>query len=286
VRTEPERAEERGNEARHERASATIRHVMFDWWRTHRRQRILEAPLPAEHIAFIERNVRYYGRLPAEAQQRLRDLVQVFVAEKHWEGCGGLALSDEMKVTIAAQACLLVLELPHRLFDNVTSIYVYPSTVVRPPDEGGVFVRPRELVVSGPIALYGEAHVRGPVVLAWDRVLHDGRHERDGHNLVYHEFAHKLDMLDGHPDGTPPLASRQERARWHVVCEQAFLELREQSERGQRTFIDSYGAIDEAEFFAVVTEHFFEEPRELRAALPSLYDVLAAFYRQDPAALA
>ncbi len=241
--------------------------------------------MPPEHVAFIERNVGYYARLPAETQARLRDLVQVFVAEKQWEGCGGLVLSDEMKVTIAAQACLLVLELPHRLYQNVESIYVYPSTVVRPADEGGVFVRRRELVVSGPIALYGEAHVRGPVVLAWDRVLHGGRRAHDGYNLVYHEFAHKLDMLDGHPDGTPPLASRQERARWHAVCERAFLDLRARSERGEASVIDRYGATNEAEFFAVVTEHYFEEPRELRAALPELYEVLSAFYRQDPAAL-
>ena len=123
----------------------------------------------------------------------------------------------------------------------------------------------------------------GPVVLAWDRVLRDGRAERDGHNLVYHEFAHKLDMLDRKPDGTPPLVSREQRERWHQVCERAFLDLRRRTEQGERTFINDYGSTNEAEFFAVVTEHFFDQPRALRKAEPELYEVLSAFYRQDPA---
>src|SRR5690242_16431155 len=141
---------------------------MFEWWTERRRKRILEQPFPAAHRAVLERNVAHYRRLDAAAQQRLRDLVQVFIAEKHWEGCGGLVLDDEMRVTIAAQACLLVLELPHRLYENVESILVYPSTILRPEQQLGVFVRPRNPVVSGPLALHGEAHLQGPVVLAWD----------------------------------------------------------------------------------------------------------------------
>jgi Mlc titration factor MtfA (ptsG expression regulator) len=123
------------------------------------------------------------------------------------------------------------------------------------------------------------------VILAWDRVLRDGRQRHEGHNLVYHEFAHKLDMLDGHIDGTPPLASREELKRWQGVCERVFLDLRLQAERGEPTFIDEYGATDEAEFFAVVTEHFFDQPQELQEIEPELYEVFSAFYRQDPAAL-
>jgi len=258
---------------------------MFEWWRERRRDKILEQPFPAEHVAFLERNVKHYQRLTGEQQKRLRDLVQVFVAEKNWEGCGGLTLTDEMKVTIAAQACLLVLELPHRLYEEVESILVYPSTVLRPETKQGVFVRSGSIVASGPIALLGEAHGRGPVILAWDRVLRDGQRPRDGHNLVYHEFAHKLDMIDGHADGTPPLATREQRKQWSEVLERVFLELRASTQRGQSTFIDEYGAVNEAEFFAVVTEHFFDQPRELARAEPELYEVLSAFYRQDPAAI-
>jgi Mlc titration factor MtfA (ptsG expression regulator) len=260
---------------------------MFEWWAERRRSKILEEPFPALGVAVLERNVKHYGRLDVDAQRRLRDLVQVFVAEKRWEGCGGLDLSEEMKLTIAAQACLLVLALPHRLYENVDAILVYPSTVLRPAPKLGVFTRSGAVLASGPIALLGEAHhVRGPVVLAWDRVLRDGRQPHDGHNLVYHEFAHKLDMLDGHADGTPPLATPEERQRWRTVCERVFLELRARAERGEPTFLDEYGATNEAEFFAVATEHFFDQPRALRDAERELYEVLSAFYRQDPAALA
>ena len=155
---------------------------------------------------------------------------------------------------------------------------------MRPEQQDGMFVRSPRLVASGPIALLGEAHSLGPVVLAWDRVLRDAQRPRDGHNLVYHEFAHKLDMLDGDADGTPPLATREQRRRWQEVCEAAFLDLRERKSRGQQTFIDEYGATNEAEFFAVVTEHFFDQPTALRREEPALYDVLREFYRQDPAA--
>lgn len=257
---------------------------MFDWWRDKKRERLLERPFPAEHLAVLERNVKHYQRLSSDEQKRLRELIQVFIAEKRWEGCGGLTLTAEMQVTIAAQACLLVLELPHRLYENVDSILVYPSTVLRPAQRDGVFTRTGSLIAEGPSALWGEAHHHGPVILAWDRVLRDGRRPCDGHNLVYHEFAHKLDMLDGHADGTPPLVSREERRRWHEVFEQAFLELRERAERGEHTFIDEYAAEDEAEFFAVVTEHFFDQPVELREEHPALYEALRSFYRQDPAA--
>lgn len=258
---------------------------MFDWWRGRRRERILKRPFPAQHQAVLERNVKHYQRLAPADQRRLRDLVQVFVAEKRWEGCGGLELTDEMKVTIAAQACLLVLELPHRRYENVESILVYPSTVVRPERPQGVFVHSGTLIDGGPLALLGEAHQHGPVILAWDRVLRDGLRPRDGHNLVYHEFAHKLDMLDGHADGTPPLVSREQRRQWHEVFEAAFLDLRERAERGEPSFIDEYGATNEAEFFAVVTEHFFDQPRELREENAALYQALCSFYRQDPASL-
>ncbi|HKU39096.1 MAG TPA: M90 family metallopeptidase [Polyangiales bacterium] len=256
---------------------------MFEWWRERRREKILEQPFPAAQIETLERNVKHYQLLSPSEQKQLRDLVQVFVAEKSWEGCGGLTLTEEMKFTIAAQACLLVLALPHRLFENVDSILVYPSTVVRPAERLGVFTRPSDWIVS-PTPLHGEAHhYRGPVVLAWDRVLHDGRRPHDGHNLVYHEFAHKLDMLDGGVDGTPPLANDEERERWREVCERAFLELRERLEYGRESVIDEYGATNEGEFFAVVTEHFFEQPRELQEVEPELYALLREFYRQDPA---
>jgi MtfA peptidase len=259
---------------------------MFEWWHERKRAEILETPFPDAWRELLARNVGHYARLNADEQHRLCELTQVFVSEKRWEGCGGLVLSDEMRVTIAAQACLLVLELPHRMYRNVESILVYPSAVLRPEARPGVFVRSSDLLAHGPVALLGEAHHGGPVVLAWDRVLRDGQRPQDGHNLVYHEFAHKLDMLDGSADGTPPLTSRAELASWAKACEAAFLALRENVERGADTLLDTYGATNEAEFFAVATEHFFDRPKSLRDQLPELYQVLSRFYRQDPAARA
>jgi Mlc titration factor MtfA (ptsG expression regulator) len=259
---------------------------MFEWWHEHKRAEILQAPFPDAWRDVLARNVAHYARLNADEQHRLRELSQVFVHEKRWEGCGDLELSDEMRVTIAAQACLLVLELPHRMYRNVETILVYPSAVLRPEPEPGVFVRSRDVLSHGPVALLGEAHHGGPVVLAWDRVLRDGQRPQDGHNLVYHEFAHKLDMLDGSADGTPPLTSRAELAQWAKACEAAFLALRQDAQRGAHTLLDTYGATNEAEFFAVATEHFFDRPKSLRDQLPELYEVLSRFYRQDPAARA
>lgn len=257
---------------------------MFEWWRERQREKWLKEPFPSQQLEAVERHVKHYALLTAEEQQRLRDLMQVFVKEKSWEGCGGLELTEDMKFIIAAQACLLVLALPHRLYENVESILVYPSSVLRPAAKQGVFIRSGALVDDGPTALFGEAHHRGPVILAWDRVLRDAHRPHDGHNLVYHEFAHKLDMLDGDPDGTPPLASKEERARWREVCERAFLALRARTEQGRHGLLDEYGATDEAEFFAVATEHFFDQPRELQEAEPELYEILRDFYLQDPSA--
>jgi Mlc titration factor MtfA (ptsG expression regulator) len=259
---------------------------MFEWWHERKRAEILEQPFPAGWHDILTRNVGHYARLTEDEKKRFDELTQVFIAEKHWEGCGGLELTDEMRVTIAAQACLLILELPHRMYRDVESILVYPSAVQRPESPQGVFVRSRDLVASGPVALLGEAHHGGPVVLAWDRVLRDAQRPQDGHNLVYHEFAHKLDMLDGSADGTPPLSTRAELTAWAKACEEAFLALKADAAAGADTLLDTYGATNEAEFFAVATEHFFDRPRSLAQQLPELYRVLAGFYRQDPAARA
>lgn len=256
---------------------------MFEWWHARKRTKVLETPFPAAWLSVLERNVAYYTYLDDEERSRLRDLVQVFIAEKTWEGCGGLELTDEMRVTIAAQACLLVLELPHRMYRDVESILIYPSTVQRPAREPGIFSRSADPIAHVPVALLGESHLRGPVILAWDRALRDGQLSEDGYNLVYHEFAHKLDMLDGSADGTPPLQTRAELAQWAKACETAFLSLRRDTERGAKSLLNAYGATNEAEFFAVATEHFFERPISLQKQLPELYQVLMNFYRQDPA---
>ncbi|MEW6601842.1 MAG: M90 family metallopeptidase [Nitrospirota bacterium] len=255
---------------------------MLHWLRNRRRAKARKRRFPQEWEVFVRANVAHYCVLDDAEREELKAMMQVFLEEKHWEGCGGLELTDEIRVTIAAQACLLQLGLPHDYYRNVQSILVYPSTVVPPERRPGVFEN-----VSGPIAvpvpLLGQAFSQGPVVLVWDAVYHGARHPEQGHNVVYHEFAHKLDMLDGAADGTPLIADREQFAEWVAVCSREFLRLRSLAGQGQKTFLDAYGAKNEAEFFAVATEEFFDRPLVLRQHSPELYRVLKAYYRQDPA---
>lgn len=255
---------------------------MFNWLRDNRRTEARNRPFPPEWEAFVRTNVVHYCVLDDAERLELRALMQVFLEEKQWEGCGGLDLTDEIRVTIAAQACLLLLGLPHDYYRNVESILVYPSTVVIPERHSGVFER-IEAPVETSVPILGQAFALGPVILVWDAVLHGARHPELGHNVVYHEFAHKLDMLDGTADGTPPLFNNDQLAEWVTVCSSEFLRLRLLAEKGHKTFLDAYGAKNEAEFFAVATEEFFDRPLALQEHSPDLYRVLNTYYRQDPA---
>jgi Mlc titration factor MtfA (ptsG expression regulator) len=258
--------------------------MIFDWLDERRRKRILATPFPAEWLRVLQRNMVHFGYLDADEQRRLCDLIQVFIAEKNWEGCNGLTLTDEIRVTIAAQACLLVLELDHVLYHNVETILVYPSAFIPRRAEAPLFANPG---IEHPLLpLLGEAHQRGPVILTWDAVRRSGRHPELGHNVVYHEFAHKLDMLDGAIDGVPPLESKAEYERWESVCKSEYERLQQLSDAGSEGVLDPYGSTDPAEFFAVVTEAFFDEPLALLHEYPALYEVMAGFYRQDTAARA
>jgi Mlc titration factor MtfA (ptsG expression regulator) len=261
--------------------------VLFSWLDERRRRRLLETPFPEEWKRTLERNMVHFGYLDAGEQQRLCQLVQLFVAEKEWEGVGGLELTDEMKVTIAGQACLLLLGLVDslkgpELYANVETILVYPSTFIPRRQEESIFAIPG--IEHPMLPLIGEAHRRGPVILTWAAVRRSGRHPEVGHNVVYHEFAHKLDMLDGAVDGVPPLGDKEEYERWNRVCKAEYERLRALSDAGREGVLDPYGSTDEAEFFAVVTEAFFDAPIDLAEEYPALYEVLSAFYRQDTAA--
>jgi len=253
---------------------------MFGWFQKRRHRKILETPFPSEWNAILEQNVAHWKFLDDDERRQLRDLIQVFVAEKDWEGAGSLELDDEICVTVAACACILLLGIEHQYYRNVQTIIIYRSTVVTPDSRsshGG-------LQTTGPgVPIHGQAMLKGPVLLVWDAVRHGARHPERGHNVVYHEFAHKLDMLDSWVDGAPPFATQDQHTRWVEVCTREYDALRDSAERGKRTFLDSYGATNPGEFFAVVTEIFFDEPVELKRKHPALYDVLDEFYRQDPA---
>lgn len=255
---------------------------MFHWLKQRRRKKLTAEPFPSEWEEMIRSNVAHYGMLNSDEQAHLRALIQVFIAEKYWEGVGGLIMTDEIRVTISAQACLLLLGLPHDFYRNVQSIVVYPSTVVPPQRKLGFFESATgPMAVSQPIL--GQAFQQGPVIIIWDAALKGSRHPESGHNVVYHEFAHKLDMLDGFADGTPPLRGRAEYKDWMETCSREYLRLRHDAEHGKKSFLDAYGATNEAEFFAVATEEFFDRPRAMIQHAPDLYRVLKEYYRQDPA---
>lgn len=254
---------------------------MFAWWRQRRREKILEAPFPEAFRLIIAENVGYTRYLDQAEQKQLEQLVQVFLVEKTFVGCGGLELDDEVRVTIAANACVLLLGLNHDVYSGVESILVYPSTVRPPAREtpvGGAVI-----VKEGP-AILGQASVTGPVILVWDAVEHGSRDPNNGHNVVFHEFAHKLDMLDNEIDGTPPLRESEQYDAWSRICGEVFFDLQKRVTAGRKTFLDQYGATNEAEFFAVATEFFFEKPRQLQRQHAKLYRVLSEYYAQDPAA--
>ncbi|MBD3237033.1 MAG: hypothetical protein GF330_10035 [Candidatus Eisenbacteria bacterium] len=254
---------------------------MFGFFKRRRRKEIRQQPFPPEWLEILEGNFPFYARLSPEDQRELRGLIQVFLAEKTFEGCGGLALTDEIRVTIAAQACLLLLHRKHDDYPRLVTILVYPSAYVARHARPG----PGGTVIEGPSARLGESWSRGVVVLAWDSVRRGAADIRDGHNVVFHEFAHELDREDGQAEGAPVLPRRSMYVAWARVLGEEYEKLQKAARRGRRSVLSHYGATNPAEFFAVATEAFFEKSRTLRRKHPELYEELKEFYRQDPAAL-
>jgi hypothetical protein len=242
-----------------------------------RRAKLLESPLPHTWLEYLRRNVRAYQLLTPAEQEKLHKDLRIFIAEKRWEGCGGLTITDEIKVTIAAQACLLVLGIEHDYYSHVTSILVYPSEFKDPKGE-----RRPDGIIHDDIGKLGEAWYRGPVILSWDDVLAGGQDHSDGHNVVFHEFAHQLDFL-GEWSGAGLSGDDERRRNWHEVMTREYHQLVEDTENGRVTLLDPYGATDSREFFAVATECFFEQPVQMQAQHAQLYNVLRDFFGQDPA---
>jgi len=256
--------------------------VFFDWLRQRRRDKILANPFDEGWTEILQNNMAVWRSLSPEEQANLKQLVQVFVAEKNWEGLGGLEMDDEVRVTIAGQACLLVLELPHDLYRSVESILVYPSAVRTPARQPGMFEVSTNMADQG-MPVLGQAFKNGPLILVWDAVLRGGRDANDGHNVVFHEFAHKLDMLSGGADGVPCIHDRDVYDRWVTVFQREWEILHEGLDRKRKTFLDAYAGTNPAEFFAVATEQFFEQGKTMRRKHSDLYEVLQGFYLQDPA---
>jgi Mlc titration factor MtfA (ptsG expression regulator) len=258
--------------------------MVIPFWTARRRRKMLERPLGPERERVLEASVPGYANLPEAKRRTLRDFTRVLAAEKSFEGCGGVKVSDEMKLTIAAQAALLVLGLgldPLRddPYPNLQTVLVYPSAFM---SAGPRAAGPAGVMSEGFTNL-GEAWHQGPVILSWADAKAGALPGAGGHNVVIHEFAHKLDMLDGSVNGTPPLETADQAQRWREVMTREYIHLSRAAALGVPTVLSTYGATNPGEFFAVASEAFFGLSGELKAEHPELYDTLAGFYKLDPA---
>lgn len=256
--------------------AAVVFRVAF--WPRMRLVRIQQRPFPETWRRLLKQRLPFVARMPPAEQQQLETLIKVFLADKTFYGCAGLEIDDDMRVTIAAQACLLILNQNRIPYPDLDSILVYPST----------FIATREvanelgLVSTNHIAMLGESWSQGKVVLAWDNVEHGVLNLRDGQNVVLHEFAHQLDHESGSTNGAPALHTSGAYKSWAHVFSEEFEELQADAERGRHSLLDHYGATNPAEFFAVATETFFERPREMQAYHRELYQQLRDYYKLDP----
>ncbi len=253
----------------------TWRMLMGVRWR--RRPTLSADPIPDHWREIVSRRVPVAGRLTDAERVKLLRLVQVFLREKIIEGCDGLDVTEEMKVIIAAQACVLLLHLDAGCYPGLRTVLVYPGTY-----------RPRrpswfKYDLGSTEALVGESWRHGVVILSWDSVASQAADGVDGRNVTLHEFAHQLDQQDGAADGMPVLRTPTTLRNWAAVIGRHYDDLVADAEQGRFTVLDYYGATNKAEFFAVATETFFERPLQLRERQPELYELLREFYGQDPA---
>lgn len=248
---------------------------------TRRRRDLLRArPVPHAWRAILQRNLSIFRRLSPGDRAELLGHVHVFLAEKHFEGCGGLELTEEIRVTIAAQACVLLLHRETDYYPELISILVYPSGYTAREEHhvgGGIWQEGAE------DRLGHTARGMSALVLAWDSARHGAADPGSGENLILHEFAHQLDFENREIDGTPALDTHGEYVAWARIMSVEFEALRNAHDAEMPTLLDGYGATNPAEFFAVCTEAFFERPRALRSTHPALYAELRRFFRQDPA---
>jgi len=243
-----------------------------------RRKYFKNLPFSPLWQAIIENNMQIYPRLSPDERRRLKGHIQVFLAEKQFIGCGGLEITEEMKLTIAGVACLLLLNESGSYFSKLRSILLYPSTYwVRTTTALDNYI-----VEEGIEARLGESWTRDQVVLSWEQIKQDTSNWNDGHNVILHEFAHQLDSEDGKAQGVPILPKNSDYAVWAKVMTKEYEQLCRETDQGVKTVIDAYGATNPAEFFAVVTETFFQKPHQLLPEHPELYRLLQRYYQLNP----
>jgi Mlc titration factor MtfA (ptsG expression regulator) len=243
-----------------------------------RKRWIQNRPFPEQWNAILVSNLPIYSVLNTDEKTRLQQLIHLFIAKKRFEGCAGLEITDEIKVTIAAEACLLLLNHPKTaVYPKLFSVLVYPTAFKTKREQLGE----DGAVSMASHNLLGESWSNGKVILSWDDVVSGASDFTDGHNVVLHEFAHQLDSQSGSTNGAPPLR-RNTYVSWAKVLSGEFEKLRGASFRRHKTVMDHYGATSPAEFFAVATETFFEQPQQLYQKHPELYEELRIYYQTDP----
>lgn len=246
--------------------------------RNRRRRRLHALQTDPSWERVLEHRFVTFRRLPAADRAELLGHTRVLLDEKRFEGCGGFAITDEVRVLIAAQASLLLLHRDTDYYPGLVSILVYPDAYVVPVqfETGG------GLVVEEEVDHIGESWDTGSLIVSWKDVLRGAAGQDRGCNVALHEFAHQVDGETGETDGLPRIDDPQLRERWLRVFEREFDRLCEMADRRRRTFIDEYGTSHPSEFFAVATEHFFMEPVGFSKRHAELYRVLAEFWQQDP----
>ena len=232
-----------------------------------RRRSLVRRPFPADWLRHLDARVPFFRTLSPALREAFLDKLKVFAWEKEFIGAGGLTITDEIRVVVSATAVQLVVHLDLSYYDGLREVIVYPDAF-KLPDRTGVVL--------------GEAKHWGSVILSWQAVLAGLRNPDDGHDTAAHEFAHVLDRADGAFDGTPKLRMYSHYQAWAAVMSGHFQKLQE-GRRQERQVLDDYGGLNEAEFFAVATESFFEKPRQMREKTPELYEELKRFYGWDPA---
>lgn len=241
------------------------------------RDRLMANQFPKSWLSIIESNLSIYKSLTSEQQKELLGYIQVFLKEKQFIGCLGLQITEEIKVTIAAIACLLLFGDRKTYFPNLRSVLVYPHAYIV-----NELIMNSYVVEERRVARLGESWTRDQLVLSWEQIQQDVLNWKNGHNVILHEFAHQLDQEDGLAEGVPILPRALDYEVWKLVMSAEYLQLCDRVENGQKTVIDNYGTTSPAEFFAVATETFFEKPKQLNQKHEVLYEILQRYYRLDP----
>lgn len=243
-----------------------------------KRNLIKQKPFKKTWRKIIQRRMPYFNQMPADLQLQLKQLIQVFISEKKFIGCNGVIITDEIRVTIAAQACLLLLNKKTNYYPKLRTILMYPSAFVKQQQHINI---DGTQSVKG-ITLAGESWGFGRIVLSWQDSVAGAEQPNDGHNVVIHEFAHQLDQENGVANGSPILGKNQDYKTWSAIFSKQFSLLQQQVNLGQTSLFDPYGATNPAEFFAVASEVFFEQAKSLSIQYPLLYEQMSAYYHVDP----